>query len=145
MLKELILCFQHDNCSIDVETVLYLCIEIMDSSRLKTVIGASFIAMLMHSFCCVMPLVIVLGGLSGAASTLSWIEPAEPYLMGFSIVALSYSFYQVYKPKPKVDCDCEEHNHKNLLSSKAFLWSTTVFTIAMYALHHFTGVFGHIH
>ncbi len=60
----------------------------MDSSRLKTVIGASFIAMLMHSFCCVMPLVIVLGGLSGAASTLSWIEPAEPYLMGFSIVAL---------------------------------------------------------
>ena len=117
----------------------------MDSSRLKTIIGASFIAILMHSFCCVLPLVVVLGGLSGAASTLSWIEPAEPYLMGFSILALSFSFYQVYKPKPEIDCECETHSNKSILSSMVFLWSTTVFTIAMYTIHHFTDVFGHTH
>lgn len=117
----------------------------MDSSRLKTIIGASFIAMLMHSFCCVLPLVVVLGGLSGAASTLSWIEPAEPYLIGFSILALGFSFYQVYKPQPEIDCECETHSHKNKLTSKVFLWSTTIFTIAMYSLHHFTDVFGHTH
>lgn len=90
---------------------------------------------------------VVLGGASGLASTLSFIEPAEPYLMAFSIIALSVSFYQVYKPKPEVECECgHDHEHKkSFLNSKAFLWSTTVFTIVMYSLHHFTEVFGHTH
>ena len=117
----------------------------MNSSRIKTIIGASFIAMLMHSFCCIVPLIVVLGGVSGVASTLSWIEPAEPYLMAFSIVALSFAFYQAYKPKPQMSCECDTHSKTSILSSKAFLWSTTVFTIVMYSLHHFTDVFGHIH
>lgn len=117
----------------------------MNTGKIKTIIGASFLAVLLHSFCCVLPLVIVLGGLSSAASTLSWIEPAEPYLMAFSIAALSFSFYQVYKPKPKIDCECESHAKKGVFSSKAFLWSTTVFTIIMYVLHHYTDVLGHSH
>ncbi|MBD81333.1 MAG: hypothetical protein CL840_20620 [Crocinitomicaceae bacterium] len=117
----------------------------METKKIKTIVGASFIAVLMHSFCCIVPLVVVLGGISGAASTLSWIEPAEPYLIGFSVVALSIAFYQVYKPKKKIDCECDHHDRKNYLGSKAFLWSTTAFTVVMYILHHFTDVFGHVH
>lgn len=117
----------------------------MESNKIKTILGASFIAVIMHSFCCIVPLVVVLGGVSGIATSFSWIEPAEPYLMAFSFVALSIAFYQTYKPKPKVECECETHNHNSILSSKTFLWVTTAFTIGMYGLHHYTDFFGHVH
>ena len=117
----------------------------MSSGKIKTILGASFLAVLMHSFCCIFPLIVVLGGVSGIATSFSWIEAAEPYLMAFSFIALSIAFYQTYKPKPKVDCECDTHNHKSILGSKAFLWITTIFTIGMYILHHSTDLLGHIH
>ena len=122
----------------------------MKTTKIKTVIGAGLAGVIMHSFCCILPIVVFFGGASGLASTLSWIEPAEPYLMAFSFAALSIAFYQVYKPKPssgQIDCACEEHNHSHnsFLNSKTFLWATTIFTVVMYGLHHFTDVLGHVH
>ncbi len=119
----------------------------------KKWIGAGLLAAIVASLCCITPVLAVLGGLSGIASTFSWLDPLRPYLIGFTGIVLGYAFYNAYKPKMEddVECACEPARpaggdddspaKKNFLNSKAFLWIVTGVSILMFAFPSYSHIF----
>jgi mercuric ion transport protein len=78
------------------------------------------------SLCCITPVLALLGGASGLASSFSWIEPFRPYLIGLTVIVFAFAWYQKLKPQKQVDCDCEADNKKSFWQSKSFLGIVTV-------------------
>lgn len=78
------------------------------------------------SLCCITPVLALLGGASGLASSFSWIEPFRLYLIGLTVFVFAFAWYQKLKPQKQVDCDCEEDNKKSFWQSKSFLGIVTV-------------------
>ena len=44
----------------------------------KSLAGTGLLAALAASLCCITPLLVIVGGLGGVASTFSWLEPLRP-------------------------------------------------------------------
>jgi copper chaperone CopZ len=112
----------------------------------KKWIGAGLLAAVAASLCCITPVLAVLGGLGGIASTFSWLDPLRPYLIGFTAIVLGYAFYNAYKPEKEgeVDCACEDDESpakKNFLNSKAFLWVVTSVSVLMFAFPSYSHIF----
>ena len=112
----------------------------------KKWIGAGMLAAIAASLCCITPVLAVLGGLGGIASTFSWLDPLRPYLIGFTVIILGYAFYTAYKPKKEgdIDCACDEEEilaKKNFLNSKAFLWVVAGVGILMFAFPSYSHIF----
>ena len=106
-----------------------------------TYIGAGLLAAIASSLCCIAPLIAIIGGVAGTASAFSWIEPARPYLIGISILALGLAFYQAYKPNDTDDCNCDVHEKKSFLNSKGFLWTITIISILMFSFPYYSNNF----
>ncbi|MDP2362220.1 MAG: mercuric transport protein MerTP [Ignavibacteria bacterium] len=97
----------------------------------KLLSGGGVITALLASLCCITPVLAVLGGLGGIATTFSLLEPLRPYLIGLTVIVLGYAFYKIYKPKKNTDIDCaceDETSGKKVsfINSKKFLWIITV-------------------
>ena len=105
-------------------------------------IGTSVLTALAASICCITPVLAVLAGTTGVASTFSWIEPYRPYLIGFTVLVLAFAWYQKFKPKTKaeIDCACEDEKPK-LINSKVFLFLITLFAGAMLAFPYYSHIF----
>ncbi|MCH7773114.1 MAG: mercuric transport protein MerTP [Bacteroidetes bacterium] len=108
--------------------------------------GPGLLAAIAASLCCITPVLAVLGGLGGIASTFSWLDPLRPYLIGFTAIVLGYAFYNAYKPEKEgdVDCACEDDESpakKNFLNSKAFLWVVTGVSVLMFAFPSYSHIF----
>lgn len=103
--------------------------------------NSAIVTALLASLCCITPVLAVVGGLSGIASTFSFLEPLRPYFIGLTVIALGYAFYKAYKPnqpkadeplaqkKTDIDCACEDETSDkkvNFINSKKFLWIITV-------------------
>ncbi len=117
-----------------------------NKSSEKKWIGAGLLAAIAASLCCITPVLAVLGGLGGIASTFSWLDPLRPYLIGFTAIVLAYAFYNAYKPKKKGDleCACDDEESlvkKNFLNSKTFLWVVTGVSILMFAFPSYSHIF----
>ncbi|MCZ7614554.1 MAG: mercuric transporter MerT family protein [Ignavibacteriaceae bacterium] len=86
--------------------------------------NSAIVTALLASLCCITPVLAILGGLSGIASTFSFLEPLRPYFIAFTAIILGYAFYNVYKPnKTEIDCDCvteDKANKKVLLIQNHF-------------------------
>lgn len=106
-----------------------------------TYVSTGLFAAIASSLCCIAPLIAMFGGVAGAASAFSWIEPARPFLIGISIIALGLAFYQAYKPKLIDDCSCEVPEKKSFLNSKGFLWSITILSILMFSFPYYSNNF----
>ncbi len=106
-----------------------------------TYIGAGLLAAIASSLCCIAPLIAIVGGVAGTASAFSWIEPARPFLIGLSVIALGLAFYQAYKPVAVDDCNCEVPEKKSFLNSKGFLWAITVLSILMFSFPYYSNNF----
>ena len=50
--------------------------------------------------CCITPLLAIVGGLGGVASTFSWPEPLRPYLIALTVGVLGFAWYQQLWPAP---------------------------------------------
>ena len=70
-------------------------------------IGAGLLTAFAASLCCITPVLALIAGTSGLASSFSWLEPFRPYLIGLTILVLGFAWYQKLKPKKEIDCDCE--------------------------------------
>lgn len=105
----------------------------------------SFIAGLLTataaSLCCITPVLALLGGASGLASSFSWIEPFRPYLIGLTVLVFAFAWYQKLKPQKQVDCDCETDNKKSFWQSKSFLGIVTVFAGLLISFPYYAKVF----
>ncbi|MEZ2414429.1 mercuric transport protein MerTP [Muriicola sp. E247] len=96
---------------------------------------------LLSSLCCITPVLALIAGTSGIASTFSGIEPFRPYLIGLTILVLGFAWYQKLKPQKEIDCECETDEKAKFIQSKKFLGIVTVFAIVMLAFPYYSGIF----
>ncbi|WP_289038535.1 mercuric transport protein MerTP [uncultured Zobellia sp.] len=104
-------------------------------------IGAGILTAITASLCCITPVLALIVGTSGIASTFSWIEPFRPYLIGLTILVLCFAWYQMLKPKKEIDCECETDEKPKFTQSKTFLGIVTLFAILMLAFPYYSGIF----
>lgn len=86
------------------------------------------------SLCCITPVLAVLAGSTGLASSFSWMEPFRPYLIALTIIVLLYAWWDKLKPKKAdIACACDANKEGNLSFwySKTFLAIVTVFAAVM--------------
>jgi len=86
------------------------------------------------SLCCITPVLAVLAGSTGLASSFSWMEPFRPYLIALTILVLAYAWWDKLKPK-KADiecaCDADAEGKVSFWYTKRFLALVTVFAAVM--------------
>jgi len=104
-------------------------------------IGAGLLTAITASLCCITPVLALIAGTSGIASTFSWLEPFRPYLICLTILVLCFAWYQMLKPKKEIDCDCETDEKPKFLQTKTFLGIVTLFAILMLAFPYYSGIF----
>lgn len=104
-------------------------------------IGAGLLTAIAASLCCITPVLALLAGTSGLASSFSWLEPFRPYFIGLTIIVLGFAWYQKLKPKKQFDCNCETEEKSKFLQSKTFLGIVTAFAIVMLAFPYYSHVF----
>ena len=97
-------------------------------------IGASLLTAITASLCCITPVLALIAGTSGIASTFSWIEPFRPYLIGLTTLILGFTWHQKLKPEKEIDCVCETDEKPKFIQSKNFLGIVTIFVIVILAL-----------
>jgi len=109
----------------------------------KKLLGAGILAAIAASLCCITPVLALIAGTSGVASSFSWMEPFRPYLIGFTFLVLAFAWYQKLKPRTKeeIACACEEDEKPAFTQSKMFLGLVTVFAALMLAFPYYTDVF----
>lgn len=101
----------------------------------------SLLTAITASLCCITPVLALIAGTSGVASTFSWIEPFRPYLIGLTILVLVFAWYQKLKPEKEIDCECETDEKPKFIQSKTFLGIITVFAIIMLAFPYYSSIF----
>jgi len=116
--------------------------------KTNKIVGAGLLTAIASSFCCITPVLALISGTSGIASTFSWLEPFRLYLIAFTFLMLVFAWYQELKTKKEIDCDCETDDlptHKagkpSFLQPKLFLGIVTIFAIVMTAFPYYSSVF----
>lgn len=104
-------------------------------------IGAGFLTAFAASLCCITPVLALVAGTSGLASTFSWLEPARPYFIGLTVLVLGFAWHQKLKPKKEIDCNCETDEKPKFIQSKKFLGIVTAFAIVMLAFPYYAHIF----
>ncbi|HIG89743.1 MAG: mercuric transport protein MerTP [Flavobacteriaceae bacterium] len=104
-------------------------------------IGAGLLTAITASLCCITPVLALIAGTSGMASTFSWIEPFRPYLIGLTVLVLAFAWYQKLKPQKEIDCECETNEKPKFIQSKTFLGIVTVFAILMLSFPYYSRIF----
>src|SRR5690606_7744955 len=115
--------------------------------------GAGLLTAITASLCCITPVLALIAGTTGIASTFSWIEPFRPYLIGLTILVLGFAWYQklirtTIGTRKEIDCECEtaglpagKAGKPKFIQSKKFLGIVTVFAIVMLAFPYYSAIF----
>ncbi len=102
---------------------------------------AGLLTAIAASLCCITPVLALISGTSGIASTFSWMQPYRPYLIGLTVAVLAFAWYQKLKPKKAdIECDCEEEK-PSFWQSKTFLAIVTVLAILLMAFPSYSKIF----
>ena len=101
----------------------------------------SILTAITASLCCITPVLALIAGTSGVASTFSWIEPFRPYLIGLTILVLLFAWYHKLTPEKEIDCECETDKKPKFIQSKTFLGIVTIFAIVMLTFPYYSSIF----
>jgi len=112
----------------------------MKGKKSNNLIIASLLTAVGASLCCITPVLAFVAGISGVASTFSWLDPLRPYLMVFTVLVLGFAWYKMIKPR-KTDCACETSDKKSFWHSKKFLSIVTLFAALMLVFPYYSGIF----
>lgn len=108
----------------------------------KHLMGAGFLAAIGASLCCITPVLALIAGTSGIASTFSWLEPLRPYLIGLTILALGFAWYQKLNSLKATEPNCACDDDKpSIWQSRKFLGVVTIFTVALLAFPLYAEIF----
>ena len=99
------------------------------------------VASLGASLCCITPVLAVLAGSAGLASTFSWLDPLRPYFIGITILVLAYVWWEKLKPKEQITCECETQEKISFVRTKTFLSLVTVFAIVTISFPYYGDYF----
>jgi copper chaperone CopZ len=86
------------------------------------------------SLCCITPVIAVLAGTTGLASTFSFMEPLRPIFITITVVFLAYAWWSKLKPKQiDLECACEpnENGKEPFVKTKSFLALVTVLSAVL--------------
>jgi mercuric ion transport protein len=110
--------------------------------------GLGLLTAISASLCCITPVLALLAGTSGLASTFSWLDPLRPYLFGLTVLVLGFAWYQKLKPQKQVDCNCDttdlpagKAGKTPFIQTKKFLGIVTVFAGLMLAFPTYAHIF----
>jgi mercuric ion transport protein len=103
------------------------------SSSTKPWAGAGLLAAVAASLCCITPLLAVIGGLGGVATTFAWLEPLRPYLITLTIGVLAVAWFQQLRPRTTMadDCGCTVPAKSSLMQSRTFLGVITLLALLL--------------
>lgn len=107
----------------------------------KKIAGLGLLTAISASLCCITPVLALLAGASGLASTFSWIDPLRPYLIGLTILVIGFAWYQKLKTKNQIACDCEATEKTSFFQTKRFLVIVTVLAGLMLAFPMYANIF----
>ncbi|GGD89172.1 mercuric transport protein MerTP [Planktosalinus lacus] len=108
----------------------------------KRLAGLGLLTAIVASFCCITPVLALVAGTSGVASTFSWLDPFRPYLIGLTLFVLGFAWYLQLKPKKEIDCsNCETDVKPKFIQSNTFLGIITVFAVLMLAFPYYSSAF----
>lgn len=113
----------------------------MSTRSSGAVVSTGLLSAIAASLCCIVPFIALMAGSSSIAANFSWLEPARPYLIGFSIAFLAFAWYQKLKPQKTNDGDCCEAKKASFFQSKTFLGIVTVFAALMIAFPVYAKIF----
>lgn len=105
--------------------------------------GASILSAVAASLCCITPVLALISGASGVASSFSWLEPFRPYLLVITILVLAFAWFQKLKPRTaeELHCNCDEEENPPFLQTKTFLGVITLFAFLMMAFSYYGHIF----
>lgn len=124
--------------------------NIGEKMKSKLLSGSGIVTALLASLCCITPVLAVLGGLGGIATTFSFLEPLRPYLIGLTVIVLGYAFYKTYAQKENdaIECACstdELSDNKavkiKFINSKKFLWIITAVSVMLITFPYYSAAF----
>lgn len=116
----------------------------------KGLLGTGVITAIAASLCCITPVLALISGASGIASSFSWMEPFRPYLIGITVLVLGFAWYQKLKPRKadEIQCSCETDDlpagkagKPSFWQSRKFLFIVTVFAVLMMAFPYYSPIF----
>jgi len=105
----------------------------------KAFLGASLIAALAASLCCILPIIFAVAG-AGIVGASAFFAAWRPYLLGLTFLLLGIGFYFAYrKPEracePGSACAIPSVNRKGRIG----LWIATAFVILFAAFPYYSG------
>jgi copper chaperone CopZ len=103
--------------------------------------GLGLLTAISASLCCITPVLALLAGTSGLASTFSWLDPLRPYLIGLTVLVLAFAWYQKLKPQKQVYCNCDTTQKTPFIQTKTFLGIVTFFAGLMLAFPTYAHIF----
>lgn len=109
----------------------------------KGLLGAGILTAIAASLCCITPVLALISGASGIASTFSWLEPIRPYLIGLTILVLGFVWYEKLRPRTaeEIECACEADDKPSFIQSNVFLGIVTLFAFLMIAFPYYGDIF----
>ncbi len=111
------------------------------TNKTRTWAGAGILAAIAASVCCITPVLAVVAGIGGIASSLSWLEPFRPLFIGITVLVLGFAWYQQLKPKKEIDCACDDDEKPSFWQSKKFLGIVTVLAILLLTFPYYANIF----
>ena len=109
-------------------------------------ISAGLMTAIASSLCCITPVLAIVAGSSGLASTFSWLEPFRPYFIGMTFLVLGFAWYQKLKPQKQtggepLDCNCETNQKINFMQTKSFLGIISIITVLLLSFPSYAYIF----
>lgn len=106
----------------------------------RSLVGIGTLLALSSSLCCIVPVLTIVGGIGGLASSFSWVEPLRPYLILATVFILGLAFYRAYKLQKQDACGCAPEK-KKFMESKKFLWTITIVSILLISFPYYSHIF----
>jgi len=110
----------------------------MQKNRI-VVLGAALLSAVIASICCIIPVLALVGGISGLSANLTWLHPLRPYLIIMAILSLGFAWYR--KLGLAADCNCASNAITRFFQSRAFLGVVTIVVALMAAFPSYSNIF----
>ena len=111
------------------------------NSPLTAILGAS-LAAIGASVCCVLPLVFVLAGISGAwIANLTALEPWRPWFSLATLACLGWAFWTMYGPNSRCRSDGACVDPRILRRRRIWLWVATVVIVLLLLFPYYVSWF----